>query len=198
MIKTILIDDEPNATEALTNMLRMTSPEVSVIATANDPFQGLEKLRDLQPDLLFLDIQMPFMSGFELLEKLEKFNFSVIFTTAYDQYALQAFKVSAVDYLLKPIDMDELQVAVEKVRARMQSPRPDFDAMERLFKQVQKPLPQRIALPIGDGLIFIAVSDIVRLQSDSNYTTFYFTNRDKILVSRTMGYFEAMLSDQVF
>jgi len=197
-MKAILIDDEPNATEALTNMLRMTAPDVEVIAVANNPLIGLEQLQTLQPDLLFLDIQMPRMTGFELLEKLDKFNFSVIFTTAYDQYALQAFKVSAVDYLLKPIDLDELEAAVGKVRDRMQSAQPDFSALEQLFQQVQKPEPQRIALPISDGLMFVQVADIVRLQSDSNYTTFYFTNREKILVSRTMGYFETMLAKQNF
>ncbi len=198
MMKAMLIDDAPNATEALTNMLRMTSPDVEVIATANDPIIGLEQLRTQPPDLLFLDIQMPHMTGFELLEKLGKFNFSVIFTTAYDQYALQAFKVSAVDYLLKPIDLDELEAAVGKVRERMKSPMTDFSALEKLFQQVQKPEPQRIALPVGDGLMFVPVADIVRLESDSNYTMFYLTSRDKILVSRTMGHFEALLPKHQF
>jgi two-component system LytT family response regulator len=194
----MLIDDEPNATEALTNMLRMTCPDVEVIATANDAQNGLEKLRTTTPDLLFLDIQMPHMTGFELLEKLGKFKFSVIFSTAYDQYALQAFKVAAVDYLLKPIDLDELEAAVAKVRQRMQSAQPDFSAFERLFQQVQKPESQRIALPIGEGLQFILVADIVRLESDSNYTTFYMVNGEKILISRTMGHFEALLTKQNF
>lgn len=194
----ILIDDEPNATEALTNMLRMTTPDVEVIAVANDPQTGIKQIRERSPDLLFLDIQMPHMTGFELLEKLGKVNFSVIFTTAYDQYALQAFKVSAVDYLLKPIDMDELEAAVAKVRARMKTAQPDYSAFERLFQQVQKPEPQRIALPMGDGLMFVLVADIVRLQSDSNYTMFYLTTRDKVLVSRTLGEYEEVLTKQNF
>ncbi len=194
----ILIDDEPNATEALTNMLRMTTPDVEVIAIANDPLQGLEKIRALQPDLLFLDIQMPHMTGFELLEKLGKINCSVIFTTAYDQYALQAFKVSAADYLLKPIDMDELEAAVAKARERKKAAQPDFSAFEKLFRQVQKPEAQRLALPTGDGLIFVPVGDIVRLQSDSNYTTFYLASKEKILVSRTLGEYEELLEAQNF
>lgn len=194
----ILIDDEPNATEALTNMLRMTTPDVAVIAVANDPQQGIEILRATPPDLLFLDIQMPHVNGFELLEKLGKINFNVIFTTAYDQYALQAFKVSAVDYLLKPIDMDELEAAVAKVRSRLQATRQDYSAFEKLFEQVQKPEPRRIALPVGDGLMFVPLSDIVRLQSDSNYTMFYLVNRDKVLVSRTLGDYETMLAGQHF
>jgi two-component system LytT family response regulator len=195
----MLIDDEPNATEALTNMLRMTCPDVEVIAMANDAQHGLEQLRTITPDLLFLDIQMPHMTGFELLEKLGKFNFSVIFSTAYDQYTLQAFKVSAVDYLLKPIDLDELEAAVAKVRERMHTTtQPDLSALERLFQQVQKAEPQRIALPIGEGLQFIQVADIVRLESDSNYTTFYMVNREKLLISRTMGHFEAILPKQNF
>jgi two-component system, LytTR family, response regulator len=194
----ILIDDEPNATEALTNMLRMTAPDVNVVAIANDPFKGLEQVQTMQPDLLFLDIQMPYMTGFELLEKVGKINFSVIFTTAYDQYALQAFKVSAVDYLLKPIDLDELEAAVGKVRQRLQTNHTDFSTFEKLFQQLQHPEPQRLALPMNDGLVFVPISDIVRLQSDSNYTTFYLANKQKILVSRTLGEYEEPLVKQKF
>lgn len=194
----ILIDDEFNATEALTNMLRMTTPDVEVIAIANDPHEGLEKIRTLKPDLLFLDIQMPFMTGFELLEKLGKFNCSVIFTTAYDQYALQAFKVSAADYLLKPIDMDELEAAVAKVRERLKAQQPDFSSFEQLFRQVQRPESRRLALPTADGLIFIQMDNIIRLQSDSNYTTFYLTGAEKLLVSRTLGEYEEILERNNF
>jgi two-component system, LytTR family, response regulator len=194
----ILIDDEPNATEALQNMLKMTNPEVQVVGTANDPLKGLAMLQQQPPDILFLDIQMPHMTGFELLENLGKINFSVVFTTAYDQYALQAFKVSAVDYLLKPIDMDELEAAVEKARERKQSVQPDFGAFEKLFQYVQKSDSQRLSLPLGDGLMFVNISDIVRLQSDSNYTTFHLANREKVLVSRTMGEYEQILEKQNF
>jgi len=194
----ILIDDEPNATEALTNMLRMTTPDVEVIAIANDPQDGLEKIRALQPDLLFLDIQMPFMTGFELLEKLGKFNCAVIFTTAYDQYALQAFKVSAADYLLKPIDMDELEAAVGKVRERRAAQALDFGSFEKLFRQVQRPEARRLALPTSDGLVFVPMDNIIRLQSDSNYTTFYLTGPEKMLVSRTLGEFEEQLEQNNF
>jgi two-component system, LytTR family, response regulator len=194
----ILIDDEPNATEALQNMLQMTNPDVQVVGTANDPLKGLAMLQQQPPDILFLDIQMPHMTGFELLENLGKINFSVVFTTAYDQYALQAFKVSAVDYLLKPIDMDELEAAVGKARERKQSVQPDFGAFEKLFQYVQKSDGQRLSLPLGDGLMFVNISDIVRLQSDSNYTTFHLANREKVLVSRTMGEYEPILEKQNF
>lgn len=197
-MKAILIDDEHNATEALQNMLRMVTPDVEVIGLANAAQQGLEMIQALQPDLVFLDIQMPYMTGFELLEKLGRFNFSVIFTTAYDQYALQAFKVSAVDYLLKPIDMDELEAAVEKVRERRKQAQPDFGALEQLFKQVKKAHAERLALPTSDGLVFIAIEDIIRLQSDSNYTTFYLTRKEKIIVSKTLGEYEPTLAAQNF
>ena len=197
-MKAILIDDEHNATEALHNMLRMVTPDVEVIGLANAAQQGLEMIQSLQPDLVFLDIQMPYMTGFELLEKLGRFNFAVIFTTAYDQYALQAFKVSAVDYLLKPIDMDELEAAVEKVRERRKQPQPDFGALEHLFKQVKKTHTERLALPTSAGLVFIAIEDIIRLQSDSNYTTFYLTRKEKIVVSRTLGEYEPTLTAQNF
>lgn len=197
-MKAILIDDEPNATEALTNMLQLTAPDVQVIAVTNDPKVGLEMLRNAQLDLLFLDIQMPHLSGFELLNRLGKTNFSIIFTTAYDQYALQAFKYSAVDYLLKPIDLDELEVAVNKVRAQIQTQQPDFSALERLFQQVQKPGSQRLSLPVSDGLVFVQIADIIRLESDSNYTLFFLNTGEKILVSRTMGYYESLLEAHNF
>jgi two-component system, LytTR family, response regulator len=195
----ILIDDEPHATEALTNMLRMVANDITVIGTTNNAEAGLAMLREQPVDLLFLDIQMPHMTGFELLSKLDEIRFDVIFTTAYDQYALQAFKVSAVDYLLKPIDMDELEAAIQKVREKKQAVAPDFSAFERLFQQVQPAqAPQRLGLPVGDGLTFVAISDIVRLQSDSNYTIFYLSNREKIMVSRTMGEYEQTLPKQQF
>lgn len=197
-MKAILIDDERNATEALTNMLRMVTPDVEVIGIANTAQQGIELIQSLKPDLVFLDIQMPYMTGFELLEQLGQFNFSVVFTTAYDKYALQAFKVSAVDYLLKPIDMDELEASVEKVRERMKQPTTDFTALEQLFKQVKKNDAQRLALPTSDGLVFIALDDIIRLESDSNYTTFYLTKKERIVVSRTLGEYEPTLTAQNF
>lgn len=139
-------------------MLRMTAPDVTVVAVANDPQLGLEKIRELQPDLLFLDIQMPHMTGFELLEKLGKFNCSVIFTTAYDQYALQAFKVSAADYLLNPFN-DVVEAAVDEPRERKKAAQPDFSAFERLFRQVQKPEARRLALPTSDGLMISSKYD---------------------------------------
>jgi two-component system, LytTR family, response regulator len=197
-MRAILIDDEPNATEALGNMLRMVTPDVEVIGVANAAQKGLDLIRELNPDLVFLDIQMPYMTGFELLEKLGKFNFSVIFTTAYDQYALQAFKVSAVDYLLKPTDMDELEAAVEKARERMKQANPDFGALEKLFHQIKKVDAQRLALPTSDGLIFVPIDTIIRLQSDSNYTTFYLVSKEKIIVSRTLGDYEETLDKQNF
>jgi two-component system, LytTR family, response regulator len=197
-MKAILIDDERNATEALTNMLRMVTPDVEVVGVANAAQQGIDLVQSLKPDLVFLDIQMPYMTGFELLEQLGQFNFSVVFTTAYDQYALQAFKVSAVDYLLKPIDMDELETAVEKVRERLKQPTNDFTALEKLFKQVKKNDVQRLTLPTSDGLVFIAIDDIIRLESDSNYTTFYLTKKERIVVSRTLGEYEPILTAQNF
>lgn len=188
MIKAILIDDEINATEALTNMIRLLANDVEVVTTFNDPMRALTYLRQHTPDVLFLDIQMPYLTGFELLEQLGAIKFPVVFTTAYDQYALQAFKTTAVDYLLKPIDLDELEAALQKIRERQHRPSiPDLHKYEELFRQMQPLVPQRLGLPTSDGLVFVAIADIVRLESDSNYTIFYFANSPKILVSRTMG-----------
>lgn len=195
----ILIDDEPRATKSLTSMLRLTCPDVEVLATFNDPLEGLEQLRTTTPDMLFLDIQMPHMTGFELLEKLGKIKFSVIFTTAYDQYALQALKASAVDYLLKPIDMEELEGAVAKARAlRQHLQLPDYAPLEQLFHHLHQAQQPRIAVPNSEGLVFVLVADIIRLESDGNYTTIFLAKGPKMLVSRNIGELEAQLSGHPF
>lgn len=198
-MKVYLIDDEINSLEAIAEMIRIVAPDVQIIGKSYNPLDGLEQLRQNPPDLLFLDVQMPHLTGFQLLEKLGKIDFDVVFTTAYDQYAIQAFKVSATDYLLKPIDMDELERAIEKVRQRRRG-LSEFSAFEKLFQQVQSKTtePRRLALPTLEGLIFLPFDDILYLQSDSNYTTFYTLKKERIVVSRTLKEYEEILERHHF
>lgn len=194
--KTLIIDDEVRGCLSLQKMLQHTSTDIEVSGLAHSGTEGLEKIEELKPDLVFLDIQMPDMTGFGMLEKLENINFDIIFTTAYDQYAIKAFRYSAVDYLLKPIDMDELKEALNKFRSRKDGTQPpQHQQLNTLFQQVTL---KKITLPTQEGLLFVNIDDIIRLQSTSNYTTFYLGNKKSIVVSKTLGEFESILEPHHF
>lgn len=200
-MKAIILDDEPRAAQSLQKMLGFVAPEVNVLVVFHDPLEALEKLPEFKPDLLFLDISMPHMTGFELLERLGKVDFEVVFTTAHDEFAVKAFRLAAVDYLLKPIDMDELLAAVKKVKTRLDSrsansPAPGLLPIETLFRQMLRP--GRLALPTAEGLIFLELANILRLESDSNYTIFYTLKKEKIIISKTLKEFEELLTGSHF
>ncbi|HZE84959.1 MAG TPA: LytTR family DNA-binding domain-containing protein [Puia sp.] len=198
MIKAIIVDDEPYCCEALGTLLQRYCPEVRVIEICYNGATALKAIHEDQPDLLFLDIEMPQMNGFELLGKLKEINFELIFTTSYDQYAIKAIRFSALDYLLKPIDREELQKAVQKVVARQQPPIPQ--QLEILLEKFHQPATriQRIAMPTMEGLQMIAVDAIISCESDSNYTTLFLKNKQKITASRTLKEIEEMLEDHSF
>ena len=198
-IRAILIDDELACTETLAIELGAYCPDVEVIAKCNSPQEGIKLIENLKPDLVFLDIEMPWMNGFELLEKLDNIDFSVIFVTAYDQFAIKAFRVSAIDYLLKPIDKKELIEAIEKVKRL----HPNTDTNEQLqfllenIKRQSDPLPN-IALPTMEGLDFVAVKDIVYCESDNNYTKVIKAESKPLLLSKPLKEIEQMLSEYSF
>ena len=159
---------------------------------------GLAAIQRLKPDLVFLDIEMPNMNGFEMLEKLTEINFEIIFTTSYDQYAIKAIRFSALDYLLKPVDREELQRAVQKVVERLHHPLPQ--QLEILLQKLHQPVSpiQKIALPTMEGLQMIAINSIISCASDSNYTIFLLKNNQKLIVSRPLKEIEEMLDDYSF
>src|SRR6266498_518433 len=195
MIKAIIIDDEPYCCEILAAMLEECCSDVKVIAICNNGVDGLASIRRLSPDLVFLDVEMPKMNGFAMLEQLSSVNFHLIFTTSYDQYALKAFRFSAIDYLLKPIDREELQKAVQKVIQRSQAPLPQ--QLEILMQKIHQPTSSinKIALPTMDGLQMIPVDSIISCESDDNYTVFLLKNKKKIVVSSTLKEIEEILED---
>src|SRR4051794_36073823 len=198
MIKAIIVDDEPFCCEALDALLTRYCPDVKVAGSCYSGSKALQEIEEQKPDLIFLDIEMPQMNGFELLQKIPHPGFDLIFTTSYDQYAIKAIKFSALDYLLKPIDRDELQAAVSKVRERK---KPLLtDQLELLLQKVQTPARyvNKVAMPTLEGLQMITVNTIVSCASDSNYTIIFLKDKQKIVVSRTLKDVEEMLEDYSF
>ena len=198
MINGIIIDDERHSCDALQLLLGKCCPQVQVAAICYSGEEGIKKIYELKPQLVFLDIEMPHMNGFQMLEQLPSINFEIVFTTSYDQYAITAFKFSALDYLLKPVDREELERAVQKVSKKI-SP-PVSQQLEILLQKINQPAVtvQRIALPTMQGLEFVPVDSIVSCSSNNNYTEFFLTNKKKLLVSRTLKEVEDMLTDHSF
>lgn len=195
MLKAIIIDDSIDARKALVTEIEDCCPEIELIGQAEGVVSGAKLIRSVQPDLVFLDIQMNDGSGFDLLELIGNINFKVIFTTASDEYAVKAFRYSAVDYLLKPIDPDELVTAVKKVERGNQ--KENLSLLMENAKQSNKPV-RKLALNTLDKLHIVNISDIVRCESDVNYTQFFFSSGNKLLVTKTLKDFEDLLSEHQF
>jgi two-component system, LytTR family, response regulator len=205
MLKAIIVDDEPYCCEILAAMLQSDCPEIEVINMAGNGADALKAIKQFSPDLVFLDVEMPWMNGFEMLEQLSSINFQLIFTTSYDQYALKAIRFSAIDYLLKPIDREELKKAVQKVKERMQSPIPQqLEILMEKLRQPTNPI-SKIALPTMEGLQMIPIESIISCESDDNYTRLQLKgtrlpegHNKKILVTRSLKEMEEMLEQHSF
>jgi two-component system LytT family response regulator len=198
MIKAIIVDDEPYCCEALHILLNYHCPQVKVVGICYSGREALQEIKEQKPELLFLDIEMPQMNGFELLEKIPAPDFDLIFTTSYDQYAIKAIRFSALDYLLKPIDRDELQAAIQKVTERNHHNL--TLQLELLLQKMHAPAAQvkKVAVPTLEGLQMVTVDSIISCESDSNYTLVFLKDKQKIVVSRTLKDIEEMLEDYTF
>ena len=198
MVKAFIVDDEPNCCKTLSLLLDRYCPEVQVTGIFHNGLDGLQAINASAPDLVFLDVQMPKMNGFEMLEKLPSVNFHLIFTTSFDQYALKAFRFSAIDYLLKPVDREELQKAVQKVVQR--SELPVSEQLQIMFQKLYHPAASinKIALPTMEGLQMIPVQSIISCEADDNYTTLILKDNKKIVVSCTLKVIDEMLEDHSF
>lgn len=199
MIRAIVVDDEPYAAQALQTLLKKHCPEVVVEAACNSALEAERCITELKPQLVFLDIEMPHRNGFELLEHFMPASFQVIFTTSYDQYAIKAIRLSALDYLLKPIDPQELKAAVAKVN------KPNENALltqqlQLLAQSFREPAAagNRIAVPTQEGLQMITIDTILYCIASSNYTTFVIKDKKKLVISRTLKEIEEMLEDHGF
>lgn len=199
MIRTIIIEDEPFSRETLALMLNRYRSDIEVIAICSNPTDGIDSIAQHQPDLIFLDIQMPKMNGFDMLKKIGNINFEVIFTTAFDQYAINAIKTCALDYLLKPVDDEDLSAAIMKCRERMIEKKTKKQ-FENLFNNLssKNPLDKTISLSASDGISFIKMSEIIRVEANGRYAKFYLLNKETIVVSKTLGDFEEILCANQF
>jgi len=198
MLTSVIVDDEPYCCEVLSTLLEKYCKEVNVVAVCNSGIEAIKTIHEQKPLLVFLDVEMPKMNGFEMLERLPAIDFDLIFTTSFDQYALKAFRVSAIDYLLKPIDREELQKAVQKVIQRSQKPM--AQQLELLLQKVNHPaaMLNKIAMPTMEGLQMIAVDSIISCESEGNYTVLLLKNKQRIVVSRTLKDIEEILEDHSF
>ncbi len=177
--------------------LQAYAPEVEVIAEAGGVVEGARVLKTVKPDILFLDIQMQDGSGFDLLDILKEINFKIIFITASDAHAIKAFRYAAIDYLLKPVDPDELKEALKKFGSEKMNEAEKYKLLNDTLKSRQK-THEKLALHTQDKIHIVNISDIMRCESNVNYTEFYFTNAKKLLVTKTLKDFEDLLGDQGF
>lgn len=204
MLHAILIDDERHCCETLRFLLEKHPGRVQVAAVFQSPAKALAYLRKNSCDILFLDIEMPGMNGFQLLEELGDVQGDVIFTTAYDRFAVKAFKVNAIDYLLKPVQEDELLAALDKVEARRSGTMDALPALEERMRQMMQELQgqgrgsARIAFSTVHGLDLVDADEIICCQSESNYTRVHLTGDRRILVSKTLREVEELLPDDRF
>jgi two-component system LytT family response regulator len=198
MIKAILIDDEKHCRETLSIQLERYCPEVKLLAECSSAQQGLEAIALHRPDVVFLDVEMPGMNGFEMLQQVPNISFELIFTTGYDAYAIKAIRFSALDYLLKPIDKEELKKAVNKVHQKTDHKLTEqLDILLEKLGNKQASL-QKIALPTQDGFELVPLENIMHCESDSNYTHIVLKNGKKLLVSRTLKEIEELLEGHPF
>lgn len=195
--KAIIIDDIEQARTTIKKDLSVYAKDFEIVGEANGVVEGAKLLKKIQPDILFLDIQMQDGSGFDLLDLLPQIDFKIIFITASDAHAIKAFRYAAIDYLMKPIDPDELTEALKKFRESSIDESPKYELLNDRLKNHQKPN-ERLALHSQDKIQVVEIETIIRCESSVNYTTFFFRNGDQIVVTRTLKEFEDLLSDQGF
>lgn len=193
MLRAILVDDEADGRDVLAMLLQDFCPEVNVIAACATGKEAIQAILKHQPDLLFMDVDMPGMNGFDVLDCIKDLQTKVIFVTAHNQYAIKAFKYSAIDYLLKPIAAQALVEAVQKAgQVEFRPLTTQFDLLTRQLKQREQ-LPDVIALPMADGLQVVSINDIMYCRADRNYTHIHLTTKEKLLVSRPLKDFDQLL-----
>jgi len=201
MTRILIVDDEAAASNILKMLIEKHIPTPKEIKTCNTPEEALGIIPDWQPDLLMLDIEMPNMNGFDLLNRAGHADFDVIFTTAYDKYAIKAIRFSALDYLLKPVDITELQNAINKHIVKKEfHPKEQQQLVSNLINNLQQKDQSgfKLAVSTSDGVFFFTPAEIIRLEGESNYTRFYFANQKPMIVSKTLKEYEDILADHDF
>jgi len=203
MIKAVIIDDDENLRQGLKKMLNRFAPHINIIGEAHSVNSGIEVMQQLEPQVVFLDIQLNDGTGFDILEKLAEENkhikSNVVFITAHEQYAIKAFRFSALDFLLKPVDPEELQIVIQKIEAVLEK-KTDYSHIDLLLENIKKNVDnfKRIALSTSEGIHLFDISDIIRCESTDNYTKFFIKNNKPILISKTLKEYEEMLKEHNF
>ncbi|MEO7263723.1 MAG: LytTR family DNA-binding domain-containing protein [Ferruginibacter sp.] len=198
-IKVLIVDDEQQSRSLVKKLLNNFFPAL-VIEEADSVTTAIQKIHSYSPHLIFLDIQMRGETSFDLLDKFQQINFGIIFTTAYSEFALKAFRYSAMDYLLKPLDADEFKLAVEKALIRINNEITPAVEQLKYLKRIQSPqnLPDKLTIPTTEGFLFIQVADIIYCSALSNYTEFHLSGKQKLLSSHTLGYYNDLLEGHNF
>lgn len=196
MLKAVIIDDIEQARRTLKKDFEVYAPEIEVIGEASGVIEGVKLLRNIQPDVVFLDIQMQDGSGFDLLDLIQEINFRIIFITASDAHAIKAFRYAAIDYLLKPVDPDELKLAIQKLKEKSSSENEKYKLLNESLKTDNKQ--SRLALHTQEKIHVVNIADIIRCESNINYTEFHFTDGKKLMVTKTLKEFEDLLSEHGF
>ena len=197
-LKTIVIDDEIDAVNFIRSIVNEYCPKLEVVDVANSADEGAKKIIEKNPDLIFLDVEMPHGSGFELLGQFPQKTFDVIFITAFNHYAIKAIKFSAVDYILKPINISEFISAVDKVIEKRSNIQNGNESFQILLENVRSTLPGKLAIPTSDGMEYLNTKDIIRIEADRSYSWFFLVNHKKILVSRNLKEYQELLTDRNF
>jgi two-component system, LytTR family, response regulator len=198
-LKTIIVDDEHDAVNFISTIITEYCPSLEVVGKAHNVSEGVAAIIDRIPDLVFLDIEMPNGNGFDLLSKFPEKNFDVIFITAFNHYAIKAIKFSAVDYILKPININEFIEAVNRViQKRTEKTTGTDDSFRILMENLKSAHPTRLAIPTSDGMEYLNPKDIIRIEADRSYSWFFITGNRKILVSKHLKEFQDLLSDRYF
>ncbi len=203
MINAILIDDDQNLREGMKKLLTLFAPNIKIIGEADSVASGIVAMDTLQPQVVFLDIQLNDGTGFDILEKVAEKNnaitSNIVFITAHEQYAIKAFRFSALDFLLKPVDPEELQKVIKKIETVVER-KTDFSHIDLLLENIRKNVDnfKRIALSTSDGIHLFDISDITRCESQDNYTKFFIKNHKPILIAKTLKEYEELLAEHNF
>jgi two-component system, LytTR family, response regulator len=203
MITAVIIDDDVNLRNGMKALLSLYAPDIAIVGEADSVASGIKSLQDLDPQVVFLDIQMNDGTGFDLLEQFTekhgKINSHVVFITAYEHYAIKAFRFSALDFLLKPVGPDELEKVIDKIRNVLGKDN-DYSHIDLLLENIRRKADnfRRIALSNSDGIHMLEIADIIRCESDDNYTNFFIKNRKPILISKTLKEYEELLTEHGF
>jgi two-component system LytT family response regulator len=197
MLKAIIIDDEKASIDSLTWELELFADKIEIIGSSTSPQEAISMVESLQPDVIFLDVNMPKLNGFQFLKHFPNFTFEVIFTTAYDEYAIKAFEINAIDYLLKPVDSDDLTRAISRLE---KTKNPLNEKLELLLATISSfdKGNKKIAIPISEGYEFLNIGDIIRCESDSNYTRIILKEDKPLLVSKTLKNIEEQIDSTQF